>query len=163
MGFLGNFMVSGCIAIPFIFGSLIINSFSINNLFFASMAFLSNAGREVTKGIVDVSGDNLHKVRTVAVIWGEKKAAHVASILYLCAVILSIVPWALGLVSMWYPILVTITDIGFIVTSISLVNIPSRENARKKKRLVLIWMILALLAFLMGNQKWPFGGLVFSG
>jgi len=154
-GFLGNLMVSGCIATPFIYGSLVINRFNVNNLLFASMAFLSNTGREVTKGIVDVSGDKLHGINTLAVLWGEKKAAYMASILYLCAVVLSVAPGALGLVSVWYLILVAITDIGFVATSISLLRNPSRGNARRAKQMVLIWMLLALLAFLSGSLTRP--------
>jgi len=150
MGFLGNLMVSGCIATPFIYGSLVIGVFSLNNFLFAAMAFLSNTGREVIKGIVDTSGDKIHGIKTIAVLWGEKRAAYVASMLYLCAVILSTVPWILGLVSIRYLALVGMTDTGFIFTSIFLSNNPSRERARRVKRTVLIWMLLAMLAFLSG-------------
>ena len=46
------------------------------------MAFLSNTGREITKGIVDVKGDSAEKVKTLAVRYGEKKAAIVATVFY---------------------------------------------------------------------------------
>jgi len=150
MGFIGNLMVSGCVATPFIYGGIVIDKFNLNNLFFASMAFLSNTGREVTKGIVDVSGDKIHEVKTLAVLMGEKTAAYVASILYLSAVGLSLIPWALELVSLRYLTLVAITDLGFMVSSISLLRRPSRENARRVKQMVLVWMLLGLIAFLLG-------------
>jgi len=150
-GFLGNLMVSGCVATPFIYGSLAIDRFNVNNLLFASMAFLSNTGREVTKGIVDVSGDRLHKVKTLAVVRGERTAAYTASAFYLSAVGLSLLPWVLGLASVWYLALVALTDIGFVVSSILLLKNPSRENARKVKQTVLVWMLLGLTAFLLGQ------------
>ena len=54
-GLPGNFLVSTCVAIPFIYGNYTVaNTIEMNVLIFASMAFLSNAGREITKGIVDV-------------------------------------------------------------------------------------------------------------
>lgn len=150
IGFTGNLMVSGCVAIPFIYGSLVIDGFNLNNLLFASMAFLSNTGREITKGIVDVSGDRTHKIKTLAVLKGEKTAAYMASTLYLSAVAISPLPWIRGLASLRYLALVAITDIGFIVSSASLLKKPTRENARKVKRLILVWMLLGLAAFLLG-------------
>ena len=54
-GLLGNAMVSLCVAIPFIYGSIIIyNSIIPITLIFFTIAFLANMGREVTKGMVDV-------------------------------------------------------------------------------------------------------------
>ncbi len=75
-GFAGNLLVSACVAAPFLFGSLVaVNTIKINILLFASMAFLSNTGREIAKGIVDVQGDSLSKIKTLAVTLGERKAA----------------------------------------------------------------------------------------
>ncbi|MFQ6080266.1 MAG: UbiA family prenyltransferase [Candidatus Bathyarchaeia archaeon] len=150
MGFLGNLMVSGCIATPFIYGSLVVDRFNPSNLLFASMAFLSNTGREVTKGIVDVTGDRTHGIKTIAVLKGERTAAYMASALYLSAVAISPLPWIWGLASMRYLALVVLTDLGFIASSASLLRKPSEENARKVKRTVLIWMLLGLTAFLVG-------------
>ncbi|MEM3356822.1 MAG: geranylgeranylglycerol-phosphate geranylgeranyltransferase, partial [Candidatus Bathyarchaeia archaeon] len=54
-GLPGNLLVSTCVAIPFIYGSIIsLGYVPLNVLLFALMAFLSNTGREITKGIVDV-------------------------------------------------------------------------------------------------------------
>jgi len=51
-GLPGNFLVSACVAAPFIYGSVtVIGTVGVNVLLFASMAFLSNTGREITKGI----------------------------------------------------------------------------------------------------------------
>ena len=150
MGFVGNLMVSGCVATPFIYGGLVVDRLSSNNLLFASMAFLSNTGREITKGIVDLPGDKLYGIKTLAVLKGEKAAAYAASAFYLTAVGLSVIPWILKLVSLRYLVLVIVSDIGFAFSSFSLLNNPSRENARKIKNRVLIWMFMGLLAFLFG-------------
>ncbi len=149
MGFLGNLMVSGCIATPFIYGSLVINRFNPGNILFALMAFLANTGREVTKGIVDIEGDRTHGIKTIAVLKGEKKAALVASAFYLSAVSISPLPRIWGLkVSTWYLALVALTDLGFIASSASLLRKPSRARSKKVKQKVLIWMLLGLTAFL---------------
>ena len=150
-GLPGNFLVSTCVAIPLIYGSAtIINTISLNVIPFASIAFLSNTGREITKGIADVQGDKTKNIQTLAVRYGEKTAAVVATLFYLSAVLLSLVPWLLNLVTIWFIPLVAITDAGLIASSAMLLKNYSRENAKKIKKLVLLWLLIALLAFIIG-------------
>jgi geranylgeranylglycerol-phosphate geranylgeranyltransferase len=150
-GLPGNFLVSACVAIPFVYGSIAIaNEVKLNVLIFASVAFLSITGREVTKGIVDVKGDKVQNVKTVAVRYGEKTAAMVAALFYLSAVSLSPIPWLLNLVSFWFIPLVAVTDFGLVASSFMLLKDYSRENAKKVKNLVLLWSIFGLLAFVVG-------------
>lgn len=150
-GLPGNFLVSTCVAVPFIYGSAAIaNKVEFNVLIFASMAFLSNTGREVTKGIVDVKGDEMQNVKTLTVRYGQKNAAIVATIFYLLAVLLSPIPWLLHRVSFWFIPLVAVTDFGLAACSFMLLKDYSRENARKIKNIVLLWFIVGLLAFVAG-------------
>ncbi len=150
-GLPGNFLVSICVAVPFIYGSYTVaNAIRLNVLIFASMAFLSNTGREITKGIVDVQGDRTKGIQTLAVRYGEKTAAVAASLFYFSAVLLSPIPWLLKLVSLWFIPLVAITDSGLVASSFMLLEDYSRENARKVKRVVLLSFIVALLAFVIG-------------
>lgn len=149
-GLLGNFLVSACVAIPFIYGSLAVtNRIKLNVLILASIAFLSNTGREITKGIVDVRGDRIRNIQTLAVRYGKKTAASAATLFYLFAVMLSPLPY-LNRVSIWFLPLVAITDFGLVASSISLLRNYSRENARKVKRMVLLWFTTGLLAFILG-------------
>jgi geranylgeranylglycerol-phosphate geranylgeranyltransferase len=150
-GLPGNLLVSACVAIPFIYGSVALTAgVELNVLLFASMAFLSNTGREVTKGIVDVEGDKTQNVKTLAVRYGEKNAAAVAIVFFLAAVLLSPIPWLLGLVSMWFVPFVLVTDVGLAVSSFMLFRDHSREKARKIKNTVLLWFVFGLLAFIFG-------------
>jgi geranylgeranylglycerol-phosphate geranylgeranyltransferase len=150
-GLPGNFLVSTCVAIPFIYGSIAVTgTLQLNVLLFAFMAFLSNTGREITKGIVDVKGDSAEGVKTLAVRFGEKKAAVVAVVFYLSAVVLTPVTWFLGLVGFWFIPFVLVTDIGLIVCSALLLLNPSRENARKIKKIVLFLFLIGLLAYIFG-------------
>jgi geranylgeranylglycerol-phosphate geranylgeranyltransferase len=152
-GLPGNFLVSTCVAIPFIYGNVaVVNEVKLNVLVFVSMVFLSNTGREVTKGIVDVQGDKMQNVKTLAVSYGEKTAAVVAALFYLSAVSLSPIPWFLSPVSFWFIPLVVITDFGLVGSSFMLLRDYSRENARKVKNLVLLWFIIGLLAFIVGAK-----------
>jgi geranylgeranylglycerol-phosphate geranylgeranyltransferase len=153
-GLPGNLLVSTCVAIPFIYGSItILDHVPLSVLLFTLMAFLSNTGREITKGIVDVKGDKAEGIKTLAVRYGEKNAAVAASLFYVSAVALTPVPWVLGLVSFWFIPLVLVTDVGLIASSVLLLRDHSRENARKIKKLVLLLFVVGLLAYVVGVLK----------
>jgi geranylgeranylglycerol-phosphate geranylgeranyltransferase len=94
----GNFLVSLCVAIPFVYGSLAVAEvIELKVLVFAGIVFLSYTGREITKGIVDVQGDRARGVKTVAVRYGERNAAFASAFFYLLGVLLSPVPWFFGM------------------------------------------------------------------
>lgn len=153
-GLPGNFLVSICVAIPFIFGSYTaVGSIEPNVMIVSIIAFLSNTGREITKGIVDVEGDRAKNIRTVAVRYGEKAAAVVAVLFFLSAILLSPIPLVLNFVSLCFIPLVAITDFGLGVSSFMLLKDHSRENARKVKKIILLSFLVALLAFVAGAAK----------
>jgi geranylgeranylglycerol-phosphate geranylgeranyltransferase len=150
-GLAGNFLVSACVAVPFIYGSIAVRGIvELNVLVFVLIAFLSNTGREITKGIVDVEGDRLMNTRTMAVRYGERSAAIAAVLFYLSAVALSSAPWVMGLVSVWFVPFVAVTDLGLVVCSFMLLRDYSRESARRVKNRVLFVLIFGLLAFFVG-------------
>jgi len=150
-GLPGNFLVSACVAIPFLYGSIAMtNGVKLNVLLFALMAFLANTGREITKGVVDVEGDKTQNVKTLTVRYGSKNAAIAAAFFYLAAVALSPLPWIFGLVSFWFIPFVVVTDVGLVAESFTLIRNHSRENARRVKNTVLVCFIFGLLAFVAG-------------
>jgi geranylgeranylglycerol-phosphate geranylgeranyltransferase len=153
-GLPGNFLVSTCVAIPFVYGSVVTTGrIDTNVLIFVSMVFLSNTGREITKGIVDVEGDLKQNVKTLAVQFGSKSAAIAAALFNVAATLLSPIPVFFGLVSLWFVPLVSITDVGLLGSSIVLLRNHSRESARRIKRIVLVWFVIGLLAFLVGAAR----------
>jgi geranylgeranylglycerol-phosphate geranylgeranyltransferase len=117
------------------------------------MAFLSNTGREITKGIVDVKGDSAEGVKTLAVRFGEKNAAVAAGAFYIFAVALTPVTWFLGLVGIWFVPFVLVTGIGLAICSTLLFVDHSREKARKIKKVVLILFLIGLIAYTFGTIK----------
>lgn len=152
MGLLGNLMVSVCIAMPFIYGSFVAERELVaTTSIFVAIVFLSNTGREITKGIVDIQGDKASNIKTIAVLYGEHKAAVAATIFYLSAVSLTPLPWLLRIVSVWFLPFVVLTDIGLVSTSLSLLLDHSRENARRTKNRNFLWFSTGLLAFIAGT------------
>jgi len=153
-GLPGNLLVSTCVAIPFIYGSIaVLSEIPLSVLLFTLMAFLSNTGREITKGIVDVKGDKAEGIKTLAVRYGEKSAAFAAAAFYVSAVALTPIPWIMNLVSFWFIPFVLVTDIGLVTSSTILLNDYSRESARRIKKLILILFVVGLLAYLVGGLK----------
>jgi geranylgeranylglycerol-phosphate geranylgeranyltransferase len=151
-GFPGNLMVSICVSIPFIYGGMVTGGGVMgNSLYFALIAFLTNTGREVTKGIVDIKGDRVQGVKTVAILGGSSVAAWVSTLFYVSAIVLSIVPPMKGLVSPWYIPFVAFTDLGLLWVSYSLVKDPSRDNSRMLKNRLLFLMTSGMIGFLAGN------------
>jgi geranylgeranylglycerol-phosphate geranylgeranyltransferase len=148
-GFLGNLLVSTCIALPFIYGGVISGNVS-TSILFSVLAFLSNTGREITKGIVDIEGDASRGVKTIAVALGVDEAAYLASAFYFVAATASVLPLLLGLVSNWYLPFVAVTDVGLVYGIITLLRDHGRESSRRVKNQVLIWMLFGLLAFTAG-------------
>ena len=151
LGLVGNGMVSVNVAVPFVYGGLAVGNVSWPLLIFSLLAFLSSLGREIVKGIVDVIGDKAKGVNSVAVVKGNSYAARQGATLFLIAVVLSVLPLALRMVSFYYVPLVMICDIGFLLTSYSIVTNPTPFNAKRSKKYVLIWMIFGLLAFVVGT------------
>lgn len=149
-GFPGNLMVSTCIALPFVYGGILTGNLAVS-LSFSLVAFLSNTGREVTKGIVDVEGDRSAGVRTVAVSRGAEAASKVAAAFFMAAAASSAVPMLLGLVSIWYVPFVAMADLGLVHGAVSLVRVPSRENSRRMKNRVLYIMLVGLVGFAAGS------------
>ncbi len=149
-GFPGNLMVSVSVALPFMYGGIMTGSL-VASLSFSGIAFLANTGREITKGIVDVDGDKLEGVKTIAVTSGEKNAARVASLFFLSAVLVSFYPVYSNLVSFWYIPFVAITDLGLIYSSYQVMTDPTRETSRQVKTRILYLMLAGLLGFAAGS------------
>ncbi len=151
MGLIGNIMVSTCVGIPFVYGSLIVGVGPTPPLIlFVLMAFLSNTGREILKGIADVKGDRVRGVKTLALTIGPRQAAFSVLGFYLAAVVLSPLPLLYRIVSLVYLPLVFLADVGLVLTAIQAVSTPTPAVALKLKKLSLVWMFFGLLAFICG-------------
>ena len=150
-GLLGNMFVSMNVAIPFIYGGFAVARPNWAVTIFALLAFLSSVGREIVKGISDVPGDTSRGVRSIAATKGNKVAAKYGATFFVAAVLLSVLPPLLGLVTYLYIPLVIICDIGFLLTTYSILSNSTAQSAKRNKKYVLLWMLFGLLAFLMGT------------
>ncbi|MEM3832689.1 MAG: UbiA family prenyltransferase [Thermoprotei archaeon] len=174
MGFIGNLMVAFDTAIPFIFGgsvAWVLTGFISNSQIYVSinyiinlydsiwvtpillsiLAFLSNVGREIVKGIADISGDRIAGIKTIAIVYGSKTAGRAATAFILSAIALSPLPYVFGLLGISYIIIVMFADIIFIYYMIKLLRNLDPKNAYIVKNGLLKAMLLSLIAFVIGR------------
>jgi len=148
-GLSGNLAVSYNVALPFLYGGLVVNKLSIVLATFFLLAFLSNTGREIIKGIAEAEGDALRSVRTLARVRGPRVAAKFGSAFSLIAVGLSPIPiFVGGLSPLGYLPVVFVTNILFVYLSVKLLMDVS--SAQSVKKLYKFPMLLAMVSFITG-------------
>ncbi|PSN82622.1 hypothetical protein B9Q03_14025 [Candidatus Marsarchaeota G2 archaeon OSP_D] len=148
-GLSGNLAVSYNVALPFLYGGLVVNRLSIVLATFFLLAFLSNTGREIIKGIAEAEGDALRSVRTLARMRGPRVAAKFGSAFTLIAVGLSPIPILVGGLSpLGYLPVVFVTDVLFVYLSVKLLLDVS--SAQTVKKLYKFPMLLAMVSFITG-------------
>jgi geranylgeranylglycerol-phosphate geranylgeranyltransferase len=122
-------------------------------MLFALMAFIGNLGREVHKGIADVEGDRSKGVMTIAVAYGVQKAKWLSVSLYTTAVLLALIPVALGITNRYYPYAIAVVAVLLMASSVRVLKMQKSEDLRREKNLVRVWMLFALLAFVIGALR----------
>jgi geranylgeranylglycerol-phosphate geranylgeranyltransferase len=150
-----NFYIAFTMAMPFIFGGLIVEPEKIDLalLILASIAFLAGFGREVMKDIADVKGDALRNIKSIARIYGADKARRVVFFSYSPAVILSVVPFLLVNTPYYhnlaYILPVMAADALFVHTCFALRKAYINYNTMRKETLLAIG--IGLIAFVSGT------------
>jgi 4-hydroxybenzoate polyprenyltransferase len=107
---------------------------------------VSSMGKENIKGVAEVNGNKADGVKTLALRYGESKAASAFAFFCISEFSLTPIPWFLSLISFWMVQFVLVTNLGLSFSFFSPPNYCSRKNARKVKNLGLSWFIASLLA-----------------
>jgi geranylgeranylglycerol-phosphate geranylgeranyltransferase len=159
---IGNFYIAYIMAIPFIFGGATVlgnNPFSLGTIdpaiyVIGLIAFLTGAGREIMKDVMDYEGDKIKGVKSFPRYIGIRASNGVAAFFYLCAITLSFLPFFLTGFELYYQdisyfILVFITDTMLLSTSLHLI-FKKQPNMKFHRKYTLLAIFLGLLAFLVG-------------
>ena len=157
-GLVGNLVVSFNSGSSILYGGIVFAE--RNNLFLSILpvfipflyAFLLVFGREIVKGIEDYWGDKAGGARTLAVIYGPKRAFVFAALVLFTVIVLSPLPYFIGVCNYIYLFLALIVD------AIIIVSIVFMLKRREVDRLV------AASATARTLLKWAFffGGLAFA-
>lgn len=148
-GLSGNLAVSYNVAIPFLYGGLVVHRATVVLATFFMLAFLSNTGREIIKGVAEAEGDAARSAKTLARVYGPKKAAKAGSAFCLLAVALSPLPLVAGDLSpLGYLPPLLVTDALFLYLALELFRDAS--SAPRVKKLYKFPMMLAMVSFITG-------------
>lgn len=151
-GLLGNLIVAFNTAMPFLYGALIVDALDkVTIWLFYLMAFLSTLGREVIKGIKDLEGDRKVGIETIAVKYGVNKAAKLAALFMVSAVLISLIPVMLVRNPAGYSLLIALTDGLLLYSSWKIVQKPDSSTAGDQRNITLLAMFIGILGFMTSN------------
>jgi geranylgeranylglycerol-phosphate geranylgeranyltransferase len=157
---IGNFYIAYVMAIPFVFGGAAV--IAKESLFFeidpsiyiiALIAFLTGAGREIMKDVMDFEGDKEKGVKSFPKYIGPRYSNIIASFFYIIAIVLSFLPFFMEKFEIYYMnnyylVLVFFTDTMLLSTSLHLI-FKKKPQLKIYRKFTLIAIFFGLLAFLI--------------
>ncbi|MCX8057595.1 MAG: geranylgeranylglycerol-phosphate geranylgeranyltransferase, partial [Ignavibacteria bacterium] len=149
-GLLGNFVVGFMTGLAFIFGGVIGNN--IFPLIFPFLfALLINFAREILKDIEDVEGDRKNNLKTFPILYGEKRAYQLVTIIILITILVTIIPYAVNLFNVYYLLIILFgVDLVLLYVVKKINSAPSKSDLRKLSDLIKYEMIVGLIAIYIG-------------
>lgn len=150
MPLVGNIVVSVLSGFLFIFGAEAGGDIS-RGLFPAAFAFLITLGRELTKDIEDVEGDEIAGMKTLPIMIGKTKTFFAASAVFLVLIFLTFIPYLNGMYNRWYFLTVVFgVDIVLIVLLVIFYIFDDINTKRFVNNYIKYDMLIGLLAMIMG-------------
>jgi geranylgeranylglycerol-phosphate geranylgeranyltransferase len=166
LGILGNFVVAFSFAFGYLYGSLITSlerGFwwipTMTWLFFIT-AFMVLQGREIIKGMEDIEGDKLRDVKTIARVYGLKRAGILGATCNIIGIISFTLCWIIDMFSPWWaPKLLGFWFIPFYFLGVAAVAVSStlvlwkydsQKAAKTSSLFDKIGALFGLIAFLLG-------------
>lgn len=148
-GLPGNLMVSFSVGMTFVFGGLSLGDpFNKLVLLFAFIAALIDLGEEIAADAMDAEGDKLINSKSVAIMYGKKRAIHLSSVIFSIVVLLTFIP----LMFEWFPLIyfipLLLIDISIIVPVVYLIK-NQGENGRNLIRYIYLGSTLGIIIFLV--------------
>lgn len=146
--FVGNFSVAYLTGSTFLFGGAaygLKGIYATSVLFFLSM--LATLAREIVKTIEDIDGDKRDGAVTLPIRIGERPSAYIASMIGLLAILLSPVPYIMGLFNEYYLLVVVLADITFLYAIYQILKMDASVSSKYFK----VGMFFALIAFIAGS------------
>ena len=147
--FVGNLSVAYLSGSTFLFGG---SAYGMKGIEVTAVLFLlsmlATLAREIVKAIEDIEGDRKDGAVTLPVRIGERPSAYIASLVGILAVLLSPIPYLVGLFNMNYLIAVALSDVFFLY-AVYLILLDTQFG--KSSKYFKIAMFFGLLAFIAGS------------
>lgn len=150
----GNIYIGLSMAIPFLFGSVVmLNSFIFDPVILSLflISFVAGVAREIIKSVEDMEGDKkARKSKTFPILIGEKNARIVASILYLIFIPLAFAPFYFGLKQTNLALLlVGVADLGILYIIYLVLSDGTQKTLKRARSLSLFCLFLGLAGLLV--------------
>jgi geranylgeranylglycerol-phosphate geranylgeranyltransferase len=147
---LGNVVVAFFTGLAFIYGGISVNNWTYA-LIPAVFAFMINFIREIVKDMEDIEGDKAQNILTFPQRVGFRKTVFLARLLAIFLIVLTMIPFIMGLYKIEYFIIVMLTVNIILVYFIKEINFTNNvQNFSKMSSLLKIGMIFGLAAIYMG-------------
>jgi len=149
MPLIGNIVVSLFVGLAFVFGAVVVNEPLISIV--AISPFFITMMREIVKDMEDVEGDKKEGAKTLPIIYGSKSSAIIAAVSMILCVVISPIPFFIGVLTIFYLPVLFIGDMIFVLCGISIIRDHSIENAIKVSKRVKIGMLIILVSYAVGS------------
>jgi geranylgeranylglycerol-phosphate geranylgeranyltransferase len=117
----------------------------------AILAFLVNLGREIIKDVEDYEGDISQGAKTLPILYGIKKALYISTLPLVAIILITPVPYILGLYNMTYMIIILLgIDLPIVFILYKLVREPSIKNAEMSKSILKIIILVGIVGLYLG-------------
>jgi geranylgeranylglycerol-phosphate geranylgeranyltransferase len=102
---------------------------------------------------MDMEGDKQRNIKSIAILYGRKKALQISAFLFIIAIILSLLPFLWGLFGIIYLIIVLLMDILILFFTIKLIKSKSKMRGNMLIRRIylsgLFGMVLIILRMII--------------
>jgi geranylgeranylglycerol-phosphate geranylgeranyltransferase len=142
-GISGNIVISLLVMTLFIFAGVIFYKIYLIT-FFSIMAFFSTLGREIIKDVEDIKGDVNRNTLPKKI--GIRNSNIISAGLLLITISISSLPYTLGLLKIYYLIVVLVADVIFLYAAIAQFKSPKSGQTFAKYA-----MIIGLLSYVIGG------------
>jgi len=149
--FIGNLFIAITMAVPFLFGGLVLGNIGQPAIFLSAIAFFVGVGREIMKDIEDVPGDRKVGARTLPIVIGAKWSARVSALCYIFAVLLSSVPFFSFFLGKVPYGLVLMTDVMLVEVAMRIWKNQDARILRWGRKQSLYAVAIGLVAFLLAS------------
>jgi geranylgeranylglycerol-phosphate geranylgeranyltransferase len=143
-----NVVVSLLTGLSFILGGMVTKNPLC--LFPFVFSFFIHLARELVKDIIDRQGDEPFGVRSIPIVYGNKKACTLSalSLILLCMIIP--IPFIFRILGFWYLLLIVVGVLPLMVyTSVKLLRCPQVEDLIKYSRYMKFVMTVGLVAMIL--------------
>jgi geranylgeranylglycerol-phosphate geranylgeranyltransferase len=148
---IGNVFIGLTMAIPFVFGGLMLRNVNDAIAILAGIAFIIGLGREIMKDIEDIEGDRKVGAKTLPLVVGVRKSVYSVVICYAAGIALSIIPFFSFFASKPVYFGIFVADAMLLYVSFRILNSQRLETFRFGRKWSLYSAAVALAVFLLST------------